>query len=142
MQYRESALGENSQLAAYPPVKDEDTTHGSDFLLYNRLSPRQILVNNTLLVVVTIKRTRLRLVRKTMAIKRKSGVLSASDVANGLLSIRAEDEICPSIFGTLNGVGNDLERLLRLVQSLPLQELKLHLLVEAGHYMSLNNTWV
>lgn len=135
-------LGESSQVAAYSPVKDENTTHVSDFLLYDRLSPRQILVNNTLLVVVTVKRTRLRLVRKTMAIKRKSGVLSASDVANGLPSIRTEDEICPSAFGTLNVVGNDLKRLLPLVQSLPLQEPKLHLLVEAGHHMLLNNTWV
>lgn len=135
-------LGKSSQFVAYPPVKNEDTTHVSDFLLYNRLSPRQILVNNTLLVVVIIKRTRLRLVRKTVAIKRKLGIVSASDVANGLPSIRTEDEICPPVLGTLNGVGNDLERLLLLVQSLPLQEPKLHLLVEAGHYMLLNNAWV
>ena len=68
-----------------------------------------------------------------MAVERKPAPFSASDIANGLLSIRTKDEIRPPVFGTLDCVGDNLERLLLLVQILPLQKPELHLFVEAGH---------
>ena len=124
---------ESPQTFTYPPVKDEDATTVAHFVLNNRLSPRQVLLDDSLLVVVTVKRTRLELVGKTMAVERNPAPFSASDIANGLLSIRTKDEIRPPVFGTLDCVGNNLERLLLLVQLLPLQEPELHLFVEAGH---------
>ena len=101
----------------------------------DRLGPRQVLVDDPLLVVVPVKRTRLDLVGETVAVEREPAapVSAASDVADGLLSIRAEDEVRPPVFGTVDCVGYDLEGLFFLVEILPLQEAELDLFVEGGH---------